>query len=145
MRSFIALSAASNIYFFIPSQFNLIQQKLTEGLLSTRHYARFRGLQMWSLPSRHLQSSKTDKKTDNFATCKYEERDMERTLWNHRGMELTPVGEVEVVRTQAAPGREVQGVLPYIPIYIILREVQERKTFPLPLWVRLARERIKFT
>ena len=28
-----------------------------------------------------------------------------------------------VMRIKAAPGREAQGILPYIPIYIILREV----------------------
>ena len=31
--------------------------------------------------------------------------------------------EVYVMQIKAAPGREVQGVLPYIPIYIILWEV----------------------
>ena len=31
----------------------------------------------------------------------------------------------KLMRIQAAPGRKAQGVLPYIPIYIILQEAQD--------------------
>jgi hypothetical protein len=51
---------------------------------------------MWFLPSRNLHSNKTDQKTDNLLTDKWDERGMHKMLWEYRGMEATPGVEVGV-------------------------------------------------
>lgn len=75
------------MYFLISSQFNLIQQKLTEGLLSMRHYAMYRC--RVSRCGLYLQGTYSPVRQDNFITYKYEERGIHRMLWEYRGTEWT--------------------------------------------------------